>query len=201
LSYNLEIVLWRVTACALSKAWGTLKMANAQNIKSEFDRAKRELLAAVMSGEGRSEEQIQAALDLMTRSFNALLVSTLDDFADRPRAFVHTQVSEFTCVYAVNFQNGWDGSDWRVVHVHGKPVENEANPPTLRDFTCHMIEDGWELVTASECEAAAPRVSMVDGTPVHELYFRRQPPRPLRDSLAHAPDMVLSAQGLARSAN
>jgi len=176
-------------------------MANAQKLKNEFDQAKRELLNAALSGENAGAERVQAALDRMTRTFNALLVSTLDDFADGPQAFVHTEVPEFLCAYAINLQNGWDGSDWRVVHIQGQPVEDAANPPTLRDFTCQMIQDGWELVTASECEVAAPRVSMVDGTPVHELYFRRQPPRPAYGSAQHAPDIALPDYGPSHSTN
>ncbi len=176
-------------------------MPDAQKLKSEFDRAKRELLQMMLSGDGRSEDDVQDVLDRMTRAFNALLVSTLDDFADGPQAFVHTDVPELLCAYAVNYQNGWDGSDWRVVHVHGKPVENTANPPTLRAFTCQMLEDGWELVTPRECEAVTSRVSVVDGTPVHELYFRRHLARPDRDRLWGATDMAQSRPRLDHSAN
>ena len=37
-------------------------MPDAQKLKSEFDRAKRELLQMMLSGDGRSEDDVQDVL-------------------------------------------------------------------------------------------------------------------------------------------
>ena len=176
-------------------------MANPQELKREFDQAKHELLRALLSGGDGRDVDVQPLLDRMTRAFNELLVSTLTDFADSLQTRAEPVESDFLCAYAVNFQDGWDGADWRVMYVHGRPVENRANPPTVRDFTRQMIESGWEVVTASQCQAAASRVSVVEGMPIHELYFRRQRSRQAPHALHTAKKLILTDTNRIQSAN
>jgi hypothetical protein len=148
-------------------------MANVHKLKNEFDEAKQALLSRIFDlDESISETEVQAILDRMSRVFNELLISTLEDIGQLPQHKQPARQQELLCVYAVNAGDGWSGSQWEIAFVNGVPIDAVGYPLSVRDFTRQMVANGWKAVT-SPIGTGPTNIHTPDGKPIYELYFCR----------------------------
>lgn len=152
-------------------------MTDVQALRAEFDSAKRALVHSLFGSDQQvSEQEVQAALDHLTRVFNKLLLSTLDDYARLPDHQRMIRSQEYTFVHAINKGDEWTEPRWYVTFVNGKPVPDPQNPPSVRDFTRKMVEDGWKVISIPR-KFETGILSTPDKKPLYELYFSRDLPQ------------------------
>ena len=148
-------------------------MANVHKLKNEFDKAKQALLSRIFDLDGPiSEEEVQAILDRMSRVFNELLISTLEDIDQLPGHKQPVRRQELLCAYAVNAGDSWSGSQWEIAFVNGVPIDAINYPLSVRDFTNQMVTNGWKTI-ASPIGTGPTNIHTPDGKPIYELYFCR----------------------------
>jgi hypothetical protein len=151
-------------------------MPNVYALRIEFNKAKQALLSKLFNrDEPASEEDIQAALDHMSRVFNELLLSTLEDIGQLPEHQQVRHTQEFLCAYAINAGDSWSGSKWEVAFVNGAPVNASDSPLLVREFTKQMVANGWKVVT-SPTGTGPTDIRTPDGKLIYELYFCRSQP-------------------------
>lgn len=137
-------------------------MHDTYKLKQEFDTARRVLLKN-LDGD---ESAVMAALDQMSRAFNALLVSTMEPLDD---VDIQRPVErEFLCAYAVHTETG--SAHWQVAYVDGQPMDEQLS---VREFTRQMTLDGWKAVSP-QTFGLSTGTDTINGQPVYELYFSRR---------------------------
>jgi hypothetical protein len=146
-------------------------MGNIHELKLDFDAASRDLIGRFFdASHPPSVEEIQAVLDRMSRTFNALLISTLDDFELLSPKDHRLQPREFVYAYALNIGDNWTESNWQIVFVNGQNIEV---PVSLREYTRQMVADGWKVINPPAGQG--PRdLYTPDGRLLCELYFCRE---------------------------
>ena len=152
-------------------------MADVDNLRIKFNKVKQTLLSKLFYGESPvSEEEIQALVDHMSRIFNELLISTLENIDQIPKSDQRLQPREFLCAYAINTGDDWSESRWEIEAINGVPVKDSDRPLTVREFTQQMTANGWKTVS-SPISTGPTNVYTPDGKLVYELYFCRDPLR------------------------
>jgi hypothetical protein len=146
-------------------------MGNIHELKLEFDAASRDLIGRFFdASHPPSAEEIQAVLDRMSRTFNALLISTLDDFEQLSPKDHRLQPREFVYAYALDAGDNWTESNWQIVFVNGQNIDA---PVSLREYTRQMVADGWRVINPPA--GKDPRnLYTPDGRLLYELYFCRE---------------------------
>ena len=152
-------------------------MVDVDNLRTKFNKVKQTLLSSLFGHETPvSEEDIQALVDHMSRLFNELLISTLEDIDQLPEPErdrrLHPQ--EFLCAYAVNTGDDWSESRWEIEAINGVSVKASDRPLTVREFTRQMTAKGWKTVS-SPISAGPTNVYTPEGKLIYELYFCRDP--------------------------
>lgn len=143
---------------------------NDFKLKRDFDRARTRLLEYLFDAYSAPDPAcIEAALDQMKRAFYELLVSTLPNIETVQPDPTDSSEREIVCAHAVHDELS-GGSHWKVLYVDGQPIAGSDTPPSVRDFTKHMLSKGWEVVSP-QTVGISPSTSAQS---VCELYFARK---------------------------
>jgi hypothetical protein len=150
-------------------------MADVKRLKRQFEEAKQALLDHLFTGEPRDAVAVQSILDRMSRIFNQILLSTLEDIGPVSSPDQPPPAREFMCAFAINRMEGWAESCWQVVLVNGEPVHNASGSLSVREFTRQRLLEGWKVATPQMCGVTVGSHTP-DGQPIYELYFYRDRP-------------------------
>ena len=150
-------------------------MADVKRLKKQFEEARQALLDTLFAGGSRDAVAVQAILDRMSRIFNQIILSTLEDIGPvaNPDQVLHPR--EFMCAYAINSADGWSESCWKVVLVNGEPVREAEGSLSVREFTRQRLLEGWKIATPQMCGITVGSQTP-SGQPIYELYFYRERP-------------------------